>query len=679
MLIQRAFLTHISRLTDVGSAITKSEKQHIRSRLLPSSIDEPNPQLAIQNAVIVGKVARLEYPIEWPKVFTDITGIIREASEATAGEAYDERASLRLTRSLSILLHVVKELAAGRLTRTKSHLQLIAPEVLKVLGGVYVRHAQIWGSLLKQQPIPERAVSTMTISYLAIKIMRRLIVAGYEFPNRAEEVKEAWSILKEHQWAFIATDDEISAPEEVSKLLKKHVLNIGKLYVDVNSSHPAAFTLLPCTLDILGRYWEVAEAYGDVLAAQSKKTVDGITTQATSRLKEDDDKRNAFREKVALQGLILWRGCLKMIYNPTATFKCKSMSRRPNRPGIDRSTGRADRHKEEKEEIKISTELLKSKMFSESVVSHCMEVLVTRFFILRPSDLEGWIEDPEGWNEQWENAVDSWEFLLRPCAEKLFSDLIVNHRDVLAGPLLGVLNTMRSKGSDDILAKDAIYTAIGIAAGVLHPHFNFDEFIHDTLVNEIQVSRPGYNIIRRRVAILIGQWVSIKISVENRPTLYKIMQHLLIREDPMNDLVVRLTAAHNLRRCIDEWDFRVDAFLPHVNDLFNRLMGLMDEVEQTETRMGLLYVIGVIVDRLEHRVSQYADRIVQILPALWEQTGEEHLFKQAILSILSKLVSAMKDQSVKYHHMVIPLIRFSVEPGSVRLSYAYGKVLIEAD
>lgn len=296
-----------------------------------------------------------------------------------------------------------------------------------------------------------------------------------------------------------------------------------------------------------------------------------------------------------------------------------------------------------------------------------MEVLVTKYFILRSSDLAGWAEDPEGWNEQWENAVESYEFLIRPCAEKLTNDFVVNYKDVLAQPLVGVFNSIGSIAKDDILIKDAIYTAIGLAAGVLHPHLNFDSFLQDTLVAEVQESRPGSNIIRRRVAILIGQWVSVKVATESRPTVYKIMQHLLSPEDPLNDLVVRLTAAHNMKRCIDEWDFRLEAFLPFVDDIFQKLMGLINEAEQTETRMGLLDVIGVIVDRLEHRVAPYAKQIVRILPPLWDQTGDEHLFKQAILSILTKLVHAMKDKSVQFHHLVIPLIRYSVEPGSVIL------------
>lgn len=309
--------------------------------------------------------------------------------------------------------------------------------------------------------------------------------------------------------------------------------------------------------------------------------------------------------------------------------------------------------------------MFKTQLFIPEVVVHYMEILVTRYFVLRPSDLEGWEQDPEGWNEEWENNVESHEFMIRPCAEKLFNDLMVNHKEVLAEPLMNVFRSVPTIAKDDILMKDAIYTAVGLAANVLHQNLNFDQFVNNTLVEEVQIVRPGYNILRRRIAIMIGQWVSVRISVATRPTIYGMMRHLLNREDRLNDLVVRLTAAHNLNRCVDEWDFRIEAFLPYVDDIFNRLMALIEEVHSTESKMGILSVVGVIVDRLEHRVVGYADRIVSILPPLWEQTGEEHLFKQSILAIFSKLVTAMKEQSVKYHHMILPLIKFSVEPGSV--------------
>jgi hypothetical protein len=54
-----------------------------------------------------------------------------------------------------------------------------------------------------------------------------------------------------------------------------------------------------------------------------------------------------------------------------------------------------------------------------------------------------------------------------------------------------------------------------------------------------------------------------------------------------------------------------------------------------------------------------------LLPPLWEQSGEEHLMKQAILTLLTALINSLKDQSIKYHGDVLPLVRNSIEPGSV--------------
>ncbi|KAG0644506.1 armadillo-type protein [Tuber brumale] len=628
-----------------NNAISKDEKAYLRSRLLSSSIDEPHHQLALQNAVIVAKVARLEYPFDWPEVFTELTSIVRDASQSTSETGEDEVAILRLKRSLSMMLHVVKELATGRLVRTKANLQSVTPEVFKALGNVYVRHVEVWHALLDQQPAPTKLVDSMTVSLLTLKVLRRLIVAGYEFPNRVAEVRELWSILSGQVWAIFEAEKQIPHSEEaVSTLLKKHVINIGKLFLEVGSSHAAAFALLPDTLRLLGKYWEVVVAHGNSLMQQSSQRINGESNGESEAEQKAEEGRTKFRQRVALQGMLLFRNCLRTIFSPVATFKY--------------------RHKAEKDETKEATAIFKTQLFTPETVTHCMEILVTKYFVIRPSDLTEWEEDPEGWSEQWENAVESWEFLIRPCAEKLFMDLVLNFKETLGEPLMRVFSSVSSDEKSDVLIKDAIYTAVGLAAPVLHTALNFDQFMHNTLVKEIQIQQPGYNILRRRIAILIGQWVSVKISPDSRPTVYRITQHLLNREDPLNDLVVRLSAARNLKRSVDEWEFGVESFLPYVDDLFAKLMSLIDEVEQTEVRMGLLDVIGVVVERLEHRIAPYAESIITILPPLWEQTGDEHLFKQAILTILTKLVSAMKDKSLQYHHMVIPLIRFSVEPGS---------------
>ena len=47
------------------SAISKDEKALIRSRAIPYGIDEADRQLALHNALVIAKIARLDYPHDW--------------------------------------------------------------------------------------------------------------------------------------------------------------------------------------------------------------------------------------------------------------------------------------------------------------------------------------------------------------------------------------------------------------------------------------------------------------------------------------------------------------------------------------------------------------------------------------------------------------------------------------
>jgi hypothetical protein len=75
------------------------------------------------------------------------------------------------------------------------------------------------------------------------------------------------------------------------------------------------------------------------------------------------------------------------------------------------------------------------------------------------------------------------------------------------------------------------------------------------------------------------------------------------KEDPMNDQVVRITAARKFHAVADEWEFQADNFLPYAPVMLDRLMSLVQEVQLTETKMALLNTISIIVERLEHHVS----------------------------------------------------------------------------
>lgn len=90
-------------------------------------------------------------------------------------------------------------------------------------------------------------------------------------------------------------------------------------------------------------------------------------------------------------------------------------------------------------------DLLKTQLLTPEIVTQCMEVLVTKYFMLRKGDLEAWEEDPEGWTTQWDDASESWEYMIRPCAEKLFNDLVAHFKDVLLEPLKRIFESVSSK------------------------------------------------------------------------------------------------------------------------------------------------------------------------------------------------------------------------------------------
>lgn len=125
-----------------------------------------------------------------------------------------------------------------------------------------------------------------------------------------------------------------------------------------------------------------------------------------------------------------------------------------------------------------------------------------------------------------------------------------------------------------------------------------------------------------------------------------------------------MTAARKLKVVVDDFGFVPEGFLPYASEILNRILALIIEVEGTETRMALLETIRTIAVRLETHIAPYADGIVTILPGLWDASGEEHLMKQGILTLLATLSTSVKEESVRYHPLVLPLIKRAVEPGT---------------
>ncbi|KAF5864159.1 hypothetical protein ETB97_008365 [Aspergillus alliaceus] len=617
------------------NAIKKEEKEQIKNRALHAGVVEPAALLALHNALMISKIMRYEFPQDWPDGITSLIAFLRSSTQPGANP-------LQLPRTLIIILQIIKELSTARLQRTRANLQSISPEIFHLLGSIYVDKVNKWASLLEHGVTDEGTLlENLEQSLVSLKVIRRLVIAGYEHPNRHNEVKDFWLLTHSHFSRFLQfVSGSVSVPENVQKAIEKHLLQLSKLHVEMAKDRAASFALLPESIPLVHSYWSLVVKLGESYGQLGEGG-------------EQDGK--SLMEKTGLKALLLIRACSKMAFNPAQTFKYQTP--------------------EDKEEKKQSIELIKSELFTHDFVVNVMELLVTQFFKFRKSDFQEWEEEPEEWERKEEDVADAWEFSIRSCSEKLFLDLVIHFRDLLIPRLLTVFYNFASPENHDVLLKDSLYSAIGLAAASLEQHLDFNKFLEATLVPEVQIQEQGYNLLRRRITILLGQWVPVKSSELNKDAIYQIFQHLLSKQDPLNDLVVRITAGRQLKHVLDPFEFSPAGFMPYAPSILQDLMSLVQEVELSETKMGLLDTVRMAVIKMEDHITPFSDQILSLLPPLWEGSGEEHLMKQAILTLLSSLINSLKQESVRYHSLILPLIQNSVEPDSETLIYLLDEAL----
>ncbi|KAA8644618.1 putative importin 11 [Aspergillus tanneri] len=617
------------------NGIKKEEKDRIKIRALQAGLVEPAPLLALQNALMIAKIMRSEFPHDWPDGISSLIASLRASIQAGANP-------LQLPRTLVIILQIIKELSTAKVIRVRTNFQSVSPEIFHLLGSIYVDKVNTWATSLEQGGIDERSlIDAVEQSLVCLKVIRRLIIAGFEHPSRDNEVRDFWVLTHTHFSRFLGlVNGSISIPETVHKAIEKHLLQLSKLHVEMAKDKPASFALLPDSIPLVQSYWTLVIKLGENYAQL------GASSESEGK---------SLMEKTGLRALLLLRACSKMAFNPAQSFRYQTP--------------------QDREEKKASIELIKSQLFTHDFVVNVMELLVTQFFRLRKSEFQEWEEDPEEWERKEEDISDAWEFSIRSCSEKVFLELVIHFKDLLIPRLLSVFYSFASLEKRDILLKDSLYSAIGLAAASLEQHLDFNNFLETTLVPEVQIQEQGYNLLRRRIAILLGQWIPVKSSELNKEATYQIFQHLLNRQDALNDLVVRITAGRQLKSVFDPFEFSASGFMPYAPSILQNLMALVQEVELSETKMGLLDSVRTAVVKMEDHIGPFSDQIIALLPPLWEESGEEHLMKQAILTILSSLIHSLKQESTRYHSLILPLIRNSVEPGSETLIYLLEEAL----
>jgi hypothetical protein len=616
----------------VRSGIKLEEKSIIRSRLFQGSVEEEEKNLALHNSLVAGKIIRIDFPQEWPDAISSLIGLLRGHKNGN---------KQHLHGSLQIMLRVVKELTTARLRRSQTALQSVTPEIVYLFGEIYAEQTAVWIEFLTNgRGDEDDADMAMQNSLFAVRTLRRLLILGYENPREDKTVLQFWTLSQNHfgQMLGLVSHDSI-VPAPYQDMIGKHLLQFTKLHIEMADTHAASFAALPNSLPLVHAYWDLVANFAEVFDKSG-----GIRQSSGGPSDTKSKVEGPLLERLALKGLLLLRSCVRIAFQPARTIKYRSPEIREEQSQV---------HK-----------IIREELLNNDFVVRMVNIIITHLFVFRKADLDAWEQDPEEWEQQEQSEGSAYQWEVRPCAERLFLDLLVNYKELLIPPLLSYFQTA-SGPEADIATKEAVYTAMGLAAPCIFNFFDFDGVFASTIVRDAQQTGPLCKVLRRRIAILTSQWVTVKISDQTRLLIYELFRHLLNPGDETNDTVVRITAARQLRWIADEIDFNAEAFFPYTSDMLAQLVEMVQTIEVDETKLAILESIRLIVTRMETRVSEFGDFIMSALPGIWENAGtDEYMIKQAVIAIFSALVMSMGGSSQRYQHLMIPLLGEAARPGS---------------
>ncbi|KAG4303029.1 hypothetical protein PCK1_000695 [Pneumocystis canis] len=588
------------------------EKERIRERLFQGSYEE-NQHLVIQNSLVAAKIARLDFPDNWPHLFQELFTIIKNLVVDTF-ESYTF-----LHRYLYTLYQIVKNLCASRLIKAKRDFQQVVPELFEFIYKAFKNYTDQWIQIFHSEVLKSEISPLLQTSHLCFKILRRLIVYGFEHPYKNENARSFFQSSYTYLKLYFNLCEHIKG--NMFAFLYSYIILFGKMFLEFSSTQLTSIFLMPDSTEIIMIYLDVLEKNADIFNGQE--------TDLTK-----------FMSRIIIQGLLLIKHCVKFLHNSDLLLDFKLENY--------------------KQEIQETYKTLERNIFNPEMIQRISEILITKYIILRPNDLFLWEENPEQWFL--EEEKQSWEYNLRLCTECLFADIFLIYNKILFNPFMSLFQTIAvSFDENTFFLKEAVYNAFGIGISSLHDFMDFDNIFTNFLLKDIETHSSRISkIIYRRILILISQYTSLKCSKDLQSNMYSVFQKFLGINIELNDLVVRLTAATCLEQYINKWNFEKEQFSPYLKNILENLLHLINQCELSDSKLRVLQVINTIIERMEQEILPYVQDIINILPLLWEQSEEGHSLKTVIIVTLAKLVKSLREESQKYHPLIIPLIEYSI-------------------
>ncbi|KAL4401035.1 intracellular protein transport protein [Malassezia pachydermatis] len=632
--------------------IPPEAKDRIRTRLM-DILSEPEHSIAVHGALIIARIARLDYPDEWPDLVTKLQEAIMASIEAIH-QAAAQSTLAHTARETTILLHAcnvlrqcLKEfesvrLLAGRMRMTnlaRTLLPSLQPAFLTLFQDTFETQDPV--SWANQPGVWER----IRASHLMLKVLHRLVrcdngilaskVSSVDRPNLAYAFFECTPsqvtcILQRR------TDLLTSAPS-VIPALTKHMVGYVKLHLDMVAkmhSHVASWAVWP----------EVTQWYWTMLCAAAQEG--GAFTR-------DDDENEAV---YPYRWLVL---ALSLVRLTLGIWK-------RNRPAGTMFAG------------------LPGAQFELQAV----DVLLGTYMRLTQADLEQWQEVPETF--AMEEAQNDTDVDIRPTAERLLLVLTqTSRRSGFDGAhtIPSVAEYVWAKYEETaqwpatleaVLAREAVYTALGICRDQLdgeiaeeggHPSDRMAATIRDRLIPEAKMEAdPIWLIVRRRIARLLWEW-SEYVQTDTRTMAYALLVDLLREAPGRTDAAVQLAAAKTLAAIMDSVDFSEKLFEPYLGEALMALVHMLaDQLTEMDNIRTTATTLAILIERVGALIDPYTAGLLDMIARLWALPDPETRSKPSVLECLDKLVCAsserLRDNPLleHVHTLVARLVRSCLEP-----------------
>ncbi|XP_072975414.1 uncharacterized protein [Typha angustifolia] len=600
--------------------ISNEEKIHLRKKLL-LHIREENTQIALQLAVLISKIARIDYPKEWPDLFSLL---------ATQLQSADILASHRV---FMVLFRTLKELSTKRLTADQRNFSEITGHLFDYTWNLWKSDLQTilqsFSSLSQCIDINSFMEQSSDLLFicerwlLCLKIVRQLIISGC--PSDTTSAQEVWQV-KEVCPALLHAIQSIllyysSFREKQVKLwdfTKRACTKLMKVIVSLQGKHPYSFghqSVLPPVMDF-----------------------------CLNMMTNPEQVVTPF-EQLLIQCMVLVKSILE----------CKEYKRSLTGRVISESGQSLSLEQRKKNFSAAVSDMLKVILPSDRAILLC-NILIRRYFIYTAKDLDEWHQNPESFHH--EQDMVQWTEKQRPCAEALFIVLFETHRQLLAPVVVSILREamggsapMETQITPGMLLKDAAYTAAGHVYYELSNYLNFDEWFHGSLSIELSNDHPNMHIIHRKIALILGQWVS-EIKGDTR----KLVYHALVRLLQNEDIAVRLAACWSLCYLVQDTNFSEQDILELLPTCLTLCFKLMEDVQEFDSKVQVLNFISVLLEHAGEKVMPFASQLSGFFQKIWEESTGESLLKIQLLAALRNFVCSLGCQSPICYDMLLPIL-----------------------